>query len=144
LQREADIYSNQFVLFLAAQDTPGLYQCLNSPSFTALNSAMSLISVAPNVIKKFRVVPPGFAVNIPVIYGQLTTPNATFTVTHLDTIPSIAGNIDQAINQLGLEVRNVTSMQQQGNGVIFFFGMQATDRSNHFTLVQVHAFFYMP
>ena len=123
---------------MAAPDTPTLYQCLTSPSFAALSSTMDSVSVAPNVVKKFRIVPKGFPINTAQIVSQLaSSPNATFTVTHLDTIPSIAGNVDKAFIQLSQEVANVNGTQQQGSGVIYFFGMQATDRANHFTLVQV-------
>ena len=53
LQRDGDCYSNQFIIFIVANDPPQLLQCTASASFSALSTAIDAARIAPTIIKKF-------------------------------------------------------------------------------------------
>lgn len=136
LQRDGDCYSNQFVVFIAANDPPQLLQCTASSSFTALSSAIDAARIAPTIIKKFR----SITADSPSHSSEFARHTegaslAAFSVTHLDVIPSIAGNVDRAVALLAREAS--ARQQRRGlDGCFMFFGLQQTDRANHFSFVQ--------
>ena len=155
LQREGHpLYSNQFVLFIAAPDPQQLLKCTSAACFAALVTAVDAARIAPTIIKKFRsVVPMDFSSRFVHDMARHFTVDSTpsFSVTHLDVIPSIPGNVDRAHALLVAEVAAVTGEQQQqqqqeaagsGNGCFMFCALQQTDRANHFTLVQVSLLFF--
>lgn len=145
LQREGTAYSNQFVVFIAAGRPSDLLQCTESAAFATLKSDIDALRIAPTVIKSFRSV-----ADVPLNIEKLTRHFARtdesgfsdiFSVSHLDVIPSIPGNVDRALALLTREVSALNAAQQQqpepgGDGCFMFFGLQQTDRANHFTLVQ--------
>jgi hypothetical protein len=148
LQREGDQYLNQFVLFIIALDPSQLLLCTSSPAFASLTAAIDAVRVAPTIFKRFRSVVPSAPVNTRELLHYLSgNSTASFTVTHLDVIPSIPGNVERAHALLVHEVNAIQHSQQQQqqqqhapngiDGCFMFFGLQQTDRANHFTLVQV-------
>ncbi len=145
LQREGDSYLGQYVLFIFAQSPLLLLQCTSSAAFAALTAAIDAMRVAPLIVKRFRSVATSAPVDAREMVRHFTGSSAAlFTVTHLDVIPSIPGNVDRAHALLQHEVSSLNGLQQQQqhassciDGCFMFFGLQQTDRANHFTLVQV-------
>lgn len=143
LQREGDSYSGQYILFIFAQAPLLLLQCTSSAAFAALTAAIDAVRVAPLIVKRFRSVVTSAPVDAREMVRHFTGSSAAlFTVTHLDVIPSIPGNVDRAHALLRHEVSSLNGLQQQHasrciDGCFMFFGLQQTDRANHFTLVQV-------
>jgi hypothetical protein len=136
LQRDGDCYSNQFVIFIAANDPAQLVHCTASSSFVALSGAIDAARIAPTIIKKFRSVTSGSPSHSSEFMRHTAgASSAIFSVTHLDVIPSIPGNVDRAVALLAKEA----SARQELRGVdgcFMFFGLQQTDRANHFSFVQ--------
>jgi hypothetical protein len=145
LRREGIDYSDQFVIFIMSDDPQQLLQLTASAEFCAFIASFDQIRIAPTIIKKFRsVVPASPDQAITICNALARLPAAYFSVTHLDVIPSIPGNVDRALALLVAEVRRVSSAQQQqqlvnaeNSSCVMFLGLQQTDRANHFTLVQV-------
>ena len=136
LQRDGDCYSNQFVIFIVANDPPQLLHCTASASFSALSTAIDAARIAPTIIKKFRSVTTG-PVSDSSEFMRLTQGvcAATVTVAHLDVIPSIPGNVDRAVALLAREA-SARQERRSVDGCLMFLALQQTDRANHFTFVQ--------
>jgi hypothetical protein len=109
LQREGDSYSGQYVLFIFALAPLLLLQCTSSAPFAALTAAIDALCVAPLIVKRFRSIATSAPVDAREMVCHFTGSSAAlFTVTHLDFIPSIPGNVDRALALLQHEVSSVT------------------------------------
>jgi hypothetical protein len=139
LQRDGAFYSNQFALFLAANSTDLLNQVIAGAEYNALLAEIESVKIAPTVVKTFKWVSQAHSSHLDNVDSLLSQRNADapflFTVTHLDVIPSIVGNVDRAFGLLTGEGSSVIGSAAE-SGCIMFCALQQSDRANHFTFVQ--------
>ncbi len=126
-------YNQQFNVFVVWPSQAALDSHLTSRAYADLLSQLHPHRSAPPIVKSFKRLPTSSFAAAASPLPWSNDAEAIVTVTHLDVIPSIAGNVAGATSDL----TEAQAAALAAPGVHDFFALQQLDRANHFSFVQV-------